>query len=238
MKFIYIIILALFSIMCNAQIFMYPENDSILTEYNDGKMWAYQNKNNFIVGVTCFEEKDDYGKYYQLNIFIKNSSNTPIIFQPDSIYSNLLTKKNDTIQLEVYTNDEYQKKIKRSQAWAMALYGISAGLNAGTAGYSTSYSTSYSPNGFAYTTITQHYDANAAYQANIASTNQILTLGQMMENNRTIREQGYLKTTTVYPGEAIVGYMNIKRKKGKLLTVSIPIKDYIYSFSWDVKKKK
>lgn len=120
----------------------------------------------------------------------------------------------------------------------MALYGISAGLNAGTAGYSTSYSTSYSPNGFAYTTITQHYDANAAYQANIASTNQILTLGQMMENNRTIREQGYLKTTTVYPGEAIVGYMNIKRKKGKLLTVSIPIKDYIYSFSWDVKKKK
>lgn len=238
MKFIYIIILALFSIMCNAQIFMYPENDSILTEYNDGKMWAYQNKNNFIVGVTCFEEKDDYGKYYQLNIFIKNSSNSPIIFQPDNIYSNLLTKKNDTIQLEVYTNDEYQKKIKRSQAWAMALYGISAGLNAGTAGYSTSYSTSYSPNGFAYTTITQHYDANASYQANIASTNQILTLGQMMENNRTIREQGYLKTTTVYPGEAIVGYMNIKRKKGKLLTVSIPIKDYIYSFSWDVKKKR
>ena len=238
MKFIYIIILALFSIMCNAQIFMYPENDSILTEYNDGKMWAYQNKNNFVVGVTCFEEKDDYGKYYQLNIFIKNLSNSPITFQPDSIYSNLLTKKNDTIQLEVYTNDEYQKKIKRSQAWAMALYGISAGLNAGTAGYSTSYSTSYSPNGFAYTTITQHYDANAAYQANIASTNQILTLGHMMENNRTIREQGYLKTTTVYPGEAIVGYMNIKRKKGKLLTVSIPIKDYIYSFSWDVKKKK
>lgn len=238
MKFIYITILALFSVVCNAQTFIYPENDSILTEYNDGKMWAYQNKNNFVVGVTCFEEKDDYGKYYQLNIFIKNLSNSPIIFQPDSIYSNLLTKKNDTIQLEVYTNDEYQKKIKRSQAWAMALYGFSAGLNAGTAGYSTSYSTSYSPNGYAYTTITQHYDANAAYQANIATTNQMLTLGQMMENDRTIREQGYLKTTTVYPGEAIVGYMNIKRKKGKLLTVSIPIKDCIYTFNWDINKKK
>lgn len=237
MKFTYITILALFSVVCNAQTFIYPENDSILTEYNDGKMWAYQNKNNFVVGVTCFEEKDDYGKYYQLNIFIKNLSNSPIIFQPDSIYSNLLTKKNDTIQLEVYTNDEYQKKIKRSQAWAMALYGFSAGLNAGTAGYSTSYSTSYSPNGYAYTTVTQHYDANAAYQANIATTNQMLTLGQMMENDRTIREQGYLKTTTVYPGEAIVGYMNIKRKKGKLLTVSIPIKDCIYTFNWDVNKK-
>ena len=159
-------------------------------------------------------EKDDYGKYYHLDIFIKNLSETPIVFQPDSVHSNLLTKKDDTLKLEVYTNEEYQKKIKRSQAWAMALYGISAGINAGTAGYSTSYSTSYSSNGYAYTTITNHYDANAAYQANVASTNQMLTLGQMMDNDRTIREQGYLKTTTIYPDEAIIGYMNIKRKKG------------------------
>ena len=105
-----------------------------------------------------------------MDIFIKNLSETPIVFQPDSVHSNLLTKKDDTLKLEVYTNEEYQKKIKRSQAWAMALYGISAGINAGTAGYSTSYSTSYSSNGYAYTTITNHYDANAAYQANVAST--------------------------------------------------------------------
>lgn len=131
-----------------------------------------------------------------------------------------------------------KKKIKRSQAWAMALYGISAGINAGTAGYSTSYSTSYSSNGYAYTTITNHYDANAAYQANVASTNQMLTLGQMMDNDRTIREQGYLKTTTIYPDEAIIGYMNIKRKKGKILIVNIPIGDYIYTFKWDVNRKK
>ena len=175
------------------------------------------------------------GYFYQ---FIKNLSETPIVFQPDSVHSNLLTKKDDTLKLEVYTNEEYQKKIKRSQAWAMALYGISAGINAGTAGYSTSYSTSYSSNGYAYTTITNHYDANAAYQANVASTNQMLTLGQMMDNDRTIREQGYLKTTTIYPDEAIIGYMNIKRKKGKILIVNIPIGDYIYTFKWDVNRKK
>ena len=120
----------------------------------------------------------------------------------------------------------------------MALYGISAGINAGTAGYSTSYSTSYSSNGYAYTTITNHYDANAAYQANVASTNQMLTLGQMMDNDRTIREQGYLKTTTIYPDEAIIGYMNRRRKKGKILIVNIPIGDYIYTFKWDVNRKK
>mgnify|MGYP001527766972 FL=1 len=97
---------------------------------------------------------------------------------------------------------------------------------------------SYSSNGYAYTTITNHYDANAAYQANVASTNQMLTLGQMMDNDRTIREQGYLKTTTIYPDEAIIGYMNIKREKGKILIVNIPIGDYIYTFKWDVNRKK
>ena len=235
---IFTVIFLLLSTVCKAQTFIYPQNDSILTEYNDGKFWAYLNKNDIVVGLSCFEEKDDYGKYYHLDIFIKNLSETPIVFQPDSVHANLLTKKDDTLKLEVYTNEEYQKKIKRSQAWAMALYGISAGINAGTAGYSTSYSTSYSSNGYAYTTITNHYDANAAYQANVASTNQMLTLGQMMDNDRTIREQGYLKTTTIYPDEAIIGYMNIKRKKGKILIVNIPVGDYIYIFKWDVNKKK
>ena len=225
------------AIICKAQTFIYPQNDSIMTEYNDGKFWVYLDKNDIVVGLSCFEEKDNYGKYYHLDIFIKNLSERPIIFRPDSVYSNLLTKKDDTLRLEVYTNEEYQKKIKRSQTWAMALYGISAGINTGTAGYSTSYSTTYSPKGYTYTTITNHYDANAAYQANVASTNQMLILGQMMDNDRTMREQGYLKTTTIYPDETIIGFMNIKRKKGKVLTVNIPIDNYIYTFDWDVNRK-
>ena len=30
--------------------------------------------------------------------------------------------------------------------------------------------------------------------------------------------------------------MNIKRKKGKILTINIPISGYVYSFDWDVSK--
>ena len=232
-----VVIFLLLSTICKAQTFIYPQNDSILTEYNDGKFWAYLNKNDFVVGLSCFEEKDDYGKYYHLDIFIKNLSETPIVFQPDSVHSNLLTKKDDTLKLEVYTNEEYQKKIKRSQAWAMALYGISAGINAGTAGYSTSYSTSYSSNGYAYTTITNHYDANAAYQANLVANAQIATYGKLMTDERVTKEQGYLKKNTIHPNEGIVGYMNIKRKKGNILTINIPINGNVYSFELDVNKK-
>ena len=83
------VIFLLLSTICKAQTFIYPQNDSILTEYNDGKFWAYLNKNDFVVGLSCFEEKDDYGKYYHLDIFIKNLSETPIVFQPDSLHSNL-----------------------------------------------------------------------------------------------------------------------------------------------------
>lgn len=149
-----------------------------------------------------------------------------------------MQRKNDTLELKVYTNEEFQKKIERDQAWAMVLYGVAAGLNASMAGYTTSYSTTYSSGGSIYTTATQHYNPNAVSQANLATTNQILTLGQVMENDRVIREQGYLKKTMIYPNEAIVGYMNIKRKKGSVLTINVPVNNHIYSFDWNVNKKK
>ncbi len=238
MKCAFFTICVLLSVICNAQTFISSPNKSVLTEYNDGKLWAYQNRDNLVVGLTCFEAIDNYGKYYQLSIFVKNVGDNSVTVYPDSIYSNLITKRNDTLHLEVYTIEEYQKKVRRLQMWTMALVGFSAGLSAGNAGYTTSYSSLYSPTGLPYTTITRHYDAYAAHQANVASTNQILTLGQMLENDCAVREQGYLKTTTVHPGEAIVGYMNIKRKRGEILTVNIPVKGCVYSFDWNVSKRK
>ena len=211
--------------------------DSTFTDYRDGKLWAYIEKKGFIVGLTCYYLRDDYGKFYQIRIYIKNQSTAPVTFWPDSISSKVLTNKDKIIQLEIYTNDEFQKKMRRAQAWAMALSGVSAGLNAGTAGHSTSYTTTY-VNGYAQTTMVHHYNPVASYQAQTAANIQMTLMGQGMKQDRMIREQGYLKTTTIYPGEAIIGYMNIKRKKGKVLTVHIPINGNIYSFDWDVSKTK
>jgi len=235
----YTTLFVVLSMVCNAQTLIPLEGDTtVMTEYNDGKQWAYRDAGHFVVGLSCNEAKDDYGKYYQMNIFIHNHGESPVTFNPEDVTARLFGKSGDTLQLKVYTNETFQKKIKRSQALAMALYGFSAGLNAGTAGHSTSYSTSYSPNGYAYTTVTHHYNANAAYQANMAASYQMQTLGKMMENDRTVKEQGYLKKTTVHAGESIVGYMNIKRKKGKVLSVYVPVDGYVYSFDWDVSKKK
>lgn len=225
--------------MRKSQTFISLESDTtVITEYNDGKQWAYRDIGNFVVGLSNSEIKDDYGRYYQISIFIHNHGNLPVTFNPKEVTANLLGQNGDSLQLTVYTSEAFQKKIKKTQAWAMALYSFSAGLNAGNAGNSTSYSTSFAPNGYAYTTVTYHYDANAAYQANIEASKQMMTLRKMMENDRAIREQGYLKKTTVHPGESIVGYMNIKRKKGQVLTVNVPMDNCIYGFDWDVSKKQ
>ncbi|MDE6152497.1 MAG: hypothetical protein K2G12_11025, partial [Prevotella sp.] len=189
-------------------------------------------------GISNCEATDDHGKSSQINIFINNHGEIPFTFYPQDVTADLLKQNGDTLQLTVYTNEKFQKKIKRAQTWAMALYGFSAGLNAGTAGYSTSYSTSYSPRGYAYTTVTHHYDANAAYQAQMAASYQMMTLESAMKNDRMLKEQGYLKTTTIHPGESIVGYMNIKRKKGDIVTVKIPVDNYVYYFDWDVSRNK
>ena len=69
---------------------------------------------------------------------MKNATDKSILLNPDEIHAQLVNKRNDTISLEVYTNEEFQKKITRSQNWAMALTAFSSGLNAGMAGYTTS----------------------------------------------------------------------------------------------------
>ena len=77
-----ILISALIAISCSvqAQDFLAAENDTtVLTEYNDGRLWAYRQIGDYVVGMTNYVEKDDYGKNYQILIFIKNrlSCNSP-----------------------------------------------------------------------------------------------------------------------------------------------------------------
>ncbi|MBE6301830.1 MAG: hypothetical protein E7085_08290 [Parabacteroides distasonis] len=64
---------------------------------------------------------------------------------------------------------------------------------------------------------------------------QIVTLGKRLEDDKNIKEQGYLN---IHSGKAVIGYMNIKWKRGLYMTVNIPINGQVYSFDWDVMKKK
>ena len=224
-------------LVIQAQTFVAAENDTtVMSEYNDGRIWAYRQIGDFVVGMTNYEEKDYYGKYYQIAIFIKNLGATSVTFEPELITSTLYNKRNDTIPLIVYSYENYMKKVKNSQALSMALLGFSAGMNAGMAGYSTTYTTTYGANHIPYTQVHTTYNPAVASMANIAATTQMITLSKLMADDRNTKSQGYLKITTIHPDEGILGYMNIKRKRGVSMTVDIPVGGHVFSFDWDVRK--
>lgn len=121
------VIITLFALSCTiqAQEFLAVDKDTtVLTEYNDGRLWAYRQIGDFVVGMTNYVEKDDYGKNYQILIFIKNLGETSALFDPSLVTSTLLGKHGETEEMKVYTYERYMKKIKSQQAWAMALTGF------------------------------------------------------------------------------------------------------------------
>ena len=237
-KFILLSFALIFVNFINAQEIIRIDNDSTFcTDYRDGEEWAYSMKGNFVIGLNNKSISDDYGKFYQISIYIHNIGSNSYTFDPSSIRSELYKSNGDTLQLTVYTNESFQKKIKKTQNWAMALTAFSNGLNSGMAGYQTTYTTQRVGN-YTYTTPVTTYNHAAASTARIAANTQMTIMEQQMKNDRVVREEGYLKKNTIYPDEAIVGFMNIKRKKGDVLKVEIPIDGELFYFIWDVSKKK
>lgn len=237
-KILTIALLAL-SMSVQAQDFPSQENDTtILTEYNDGRQWLYRQIGDFVVGMTNYVNKDDYGKNYQILIFIKNLGEASALFDPSLVTSVLVDKHGKTEEMKVYNYEQYMKKVKRLQAWAMALTGFSAGMNASTAAYQTTYTTTYGAGMVPYTQVNTTYNYAAASTANMAATTQIMTLSKMMSDDQKTISQGYLKLTTIHPDEGIIGYLNIKHQKGIRMTVNIPIEGKVFSFDWDIAKKR
>ncbi len=230
-RLIFSLLVLIITSTSHTQILQYMDS-TVVTEYNDGRLWAYKRTEDITVGITNYEAKDDYGKYYQIAIYIYNHGKEPLTFYPENIYSSLTTNKGDSTELEVYTFEKYMKMVKRKQTWAMALTGFATGVNAASAGFSKSYH--YGPYGMS---VSTHYNPAAATTANMYAQTQIASLNKSMENDRKLISQGYLKTNTIHPNEAIIGYINIKRKKGKSMVVNIPANGNLYSFTWDISKK-
>lgn len=232
MKKYFIILFLLSTIIYNgySQTLIKPENDSTFTtEYRNGNEWAMIAKKGFIVGVSNKLIKDDYGKFYRLQIMIQNLSNNSFVFTPETVSSYCTLKDQSVNSMKVYTSESFQKMIRNKQMWAEALTRFANGLNAGMAGYSTSYvSTPYG--GY---TVSTYNPANAAV-ANMMATNQMMEMGKQMENDRRIRDEGYLKKNTIHPGEGIVGYMFVKKQKGVTMEVQIPVNGVVFDYKWNI----
>ena len=184
-KILSVSFLGILMMSCKSQmeISLLEYDSDVFTEWVDGKLWAYKSDENNTVGMTVYPEKDDYGKYYQISLFIMNTDDKPIIFDPAKVSAKLAFGR-DVKKLNVYTNEEYQKMVTRKQRRDMILYGVAAGLNAGSAGYSTTY-----VNGYAYTT----YNPSVASLASMTVANQLSSMQDAMEYEKRIKKKRNLE---------------------------------------------
>ncbi len=240
----------------NTPVWESPSLYSKKVEYKDGVAWPYYINDGIMIAMTN-SEINDYGKYYRIYIVLTNNSFFPIEFDPSESIAILTDKKRKIKNLEIQTAQQYDKRIRRTQMWEEALVGFANGLAASQAGYSTSTTTSnYNGSSYFYgqasvygsysgsssyygssTSTTRTYDAGAAYQAQLAASQHMAAFSESNFQVRQNRNEGYLKRTTINPGESISGYFNIKRKKGETLDVVLNIAGAEYIFSWDVSHK-
>lgn len=164
---------------------------------------------------------------------------SPIEITPETdITAVAFDEENAATDLKVWSCDEYMKKVKRSQTLAAVLMGFSEGFSTAGAGFATSTTTFRSSYGGYASLQTTTYSPTAAAQANLASQQRIVNFSQALQNEKEIKQLGYLKKNTIYPGESVSGYIHIDCTKGVRLVVNVRIEEAEYLYEWGIGKKE
>lgn len=226
-----------FRIIDDMPIWESPAIAERFVDYRDGAPWEVYFKNGLTIALTNSVIKD-YGKWHRIDLIISNHSTTPIEFTPElNISSYSVDNQGITTDLQIYSCDAYMKKVKRAQTWAAIAMGFSEGMASANAGYSTSTTTGYSSNGVITTYQTTTYNPNTAYQANLASQQRLVNFSQALQEEKDIKQLGYLKKNTIYPGESVSGHVYVKRIKGERVIFIINVEGAEYLYEWKFDKK-
>lgn len=233
------------------------------TFYNKGVAWDYYQKNGILLMVNG-TLKRDYGKYITLSIVLSNHTNTPITFNPSLISaykeykgkmesikileaSEYIAKVASRQNLTMFFN-AFNESMAASEAGystsstsSASVYGGQSqtgviGAVVGTDGAAVGAavgSSQYSGYNVS-SSSTVNYNGAAAYQAKLIASKRIADYNSVLLDERYMKEEGYLKITTINPKELISGYINIPYSKGDILTVNIVINSVVYPFSWSM----
>jgi len=111
-------------------------------------------------------------------------------------------------------------------------YGTASAYGSGGYAYGT-YSGNSNYRGSAQTnSVTRTYDGTAAYYAQAMSQNRMAAFDESQWNVRNVIQAGYLKRNTIYPGNAVAGYMNIQRKNWNTVSITLNVNGVDYTFDW------
>ena len=178
-----------------------------LTEWIDGEEWVYKDNGKFWVGVTMNE--DDYDGYYKAKIFVLNKTDKAVLFDPENVSARLLNQKIGTRGVVDALKVYTSDELQKKLKKQQNWTMALQGLATGLSS-------------------TDELPQNTA--ANYA-------LGKMLEDDRRLKEIGYLKKTTLYPYKSISGYMFLGKSKGKIMLIDIPVGGDVFSFKWMMLRK-
>lgn len=218
-------------------------------------------KYNGIIITTYAYGVKEYGKYYQINLNVQNLSGKSILFSLDKVTAEGYRFKNEqlykTIPMEILSSYEYDKTVKRKQAWNNFWVALGEGMAAANAGYSysstaysgSSYSSAYghasgyvgntygytNAYGSAYTTTygranTTTYNGAAAYAAQQQANANYEAFANGQREIRQQLNEGYVKNNTIRNEVEYSGFFNIKYKKLDRLKVVFTIDGVQYPF--------
>lgn len=249
----------------NSQIWESPNESEKKVQYKDGVTWPYYVKNGLIIAISNSKVKDYGKYYKIPVIVTNHSLIPIVIDPSDIQAELTDKKGRNTMLNVLSADEYSQKIKNRQNwnkffvGLAEGLAAANAGYSTSTTNTNTTYSGYANSNynalaigsrGYAYghgsknsywggnsstSSKTVTYDGAAAYQAQIIASERTAAYSNALDEQREIREAGYLKKTTINPGETVSGYVNVEMKKGITLTISICINQAIYKFVWDVK---
>lgn len=250
----------------NTPIWESPSLSEKKVDYRDGVAWLYYSKNGILVSMTNTRLKDYGRWFQISLIISNNSLApiefdperiTSTLLKSNGQIVALEVWSSKRYMKKVRRTQNWNRAlvgICEGLAAAGAGYSSSTTYtNSAYSGYSNSYgnASAYGSGGYAYgnysgygsyhgnsstTSRTTTYNGAAAYQAQVIASNRIASYENSLFQERAVKQEGYLRKTTIYPGDAISGYVNIKRISGISMTVIVDINGAKYRFPWNISK--
>ncbi|MES2063543.1 MAG: hypothetical protein V4456_16570 [Bacteroidota bacterium] len=177
--------------------------------------------------------KQLYGNYYEAYVTIENGTDNQFNFDPSYITASL-DESGEVKEGEVLIFKDYDKKVKRKQAWTAAFSAFAEFAVATTAGYSSTTTNAYAKasNGRSVSVQAKStsYNGAAQYAATQNAANNVSNLVDRQYEIRQTISEGYLKLNTIFPYSRLVGFINIKYHKADHILLNVPVNGKVYHF--------
>ncbi|MBT3421768.1 MAG: hypothetical protein HN921_05485 [Bacteroidetes bacterium] len=212
----------LFIIGCTTSYYLKPviNDDDMEMMYFDGKEVAISK--DYETGVAIYGMKTTQNELILHILYRNNTTEKKINVLPEQIRVAGYNTEGKVNYFKVYPAEEYLKKMRSAQAWAVVLQGAAGALEASQAGKSTSTTTGsssaniYGSDGTSYTgygstsSSTTTYDYGAQAEANARNNAQLEKTAEQYAQISAATEQGLIKANTLFPEQYVEGNVMVK----------------------------